>query len=95
MLIAIALILATKPFLMKAAQRRGVGLASVNVHGVIEDLGERRPWILPIVGAVVGFLVGLTSVGAGTMIIAALFFLYPRWDSRNYVGTMSFMPRCW
>jgi len=50
-------------------------------------LGDRRPWILPILGAVVGFLVGLTSVGSGTIIIAALFFLYPRWQSKDLVGT--------
>jgi uncharacterized membrane protein YfcA len=31
--------------------------------------------------------VGLTSVGAGTLIIVALLFLYPRWQSKDLVGT--------
>ncbi|HZU12700.1 MAG TPA: sulfite exporter TauE/SafE family protein [Chloroflexota bacterium] len=55
-----------------------------------EDLlawGDRVPWVLPIIGALVGFLVGLTSVGAGTLIVLALLFLYPRWESKDLVGT--------
>ncbi len=30
---------------------------------------------------------GLTSVGAGSLIIIALLFLYPRWESKDLVGT--------
>ena len=53
----------------------------------MQALGDRRPWILPIIGAIVGFLVGLTSVGSGTLIIVSLLFLYPRWESKDLVGT--------
>jgi len=38
-------------------------------------------------GAVVGFLVGLTSVGSGTLIIVSLAFLYPRLTPKELVGT--------
>jgi len=41
----------------------------------------------PIVGAVIGFLVGLTSVGSGTLIIVSLLFLYPRGETKDLVGT--------
>ncbi|MGI8827061.1 MAG: sulfite exporter TauE/SafE family protein [Chloroflexota bacterium] len=54
-----------------------------NVYG----LGDTKPWVLPILGAFVGFAVGLTSVGAGTLIIMAFLFLFPRWESKQYVGT--------
>ena len=50
-------------------------------------LGDRKPWILPLIGVFVGFMVGLTSVGSGTLIILGLFFLYPRWESKDLVGT--------
>ena len=38
-------------------------------------------------GAIVGLLVGLTSVGSGTLIIVALAFLFPRLASKELVGT--------
>lgn len=39
------------------------------------------------VGAVVGFMVGLTSVGSGSLMIAALAWLYPRMPTNHLVGT--------
>ena len=38
-------------------------------------------------GAFVGFLVGLTSVGSGTLIIVSLAFLFPRLTAKELVGT--------
>jgi uncharacterized membrane protein YfcA len=49
--------------------------------------GDRHLWMLPLLGAVTGFLVGLTSVGSGTLIIVGLLFLYPRWEAKELVGT--------
>jgi uncharacterized membrane protein YfcA len=46
-----------------------------------------RPVVTALVGAVVGFLVGLTSVGSGTLIIVSLAFLFPRLTSKELVGT--------
>jgi uncharacterized protein len=82
-LILVAVVLLVKPFLMKKATHA----SDRNWRDGIQELGDRRPWLLPMIGAVVGFLVGLTSVGSGTVIIAALFFLYPRWQSKELVGT--------
>jgi uncharacterized membrane protein YfcA len=85
-LILVALVLVAKPILTRAA-RRLAAAASGDWRGDLLSLGERRPWILTIVGAVVGFLVGLTSVGSGTLIMVSLLFLYPRWESKEWVGT--------
>ena len=46
-----------------------------------------RPVVTAMVGAVVGFLVGLTSVGSGTLIIVSIAFLFPRLTSKELVGT--------
>jgi uncharacterized membrane protein YfcA len=45
--------------------------------------------VLPTVllGAVGGLVVGMTSVGSGSMIIVAMMFLYPRLSNRALVGT--------
>jgi uncharacterized membrane protein YfcA len=86
-LLVVAAPLVAKPLLMRAAERSGLRASKTDWRGGLQMLGERRPWILPLIGAVVGFVVGLTSVGSGTMIIAALFFLYPRWESKDLVGT--------
>jgi uncharacterized membrane protein YfcA len=40
-----------------------------------------------IIGAVTGFIVGITSVGSGTLVIVALLFLYPRLRGSQMVGT--------
>lgn len=46
-----------------------------------------RPLVIVLIGAFVGFLVGLTSVGSGTLIIVSLAFLFPRLTARELVGT--------
>jgi uncharacterized protein len=84
-LILVALVLACKPFVDARIERwRGDRMA---LQDQISMLGERKPWVLPLVGAVVGFMVGLTSVGSGTLIVLGLFLLYPRWESKDIVGT--------
>jgi uncharacterized membrane protein YfcA len=85
-LILVAVLMIAKPGLERAAGRWG-GAGTFGLAQGVEMLGERAPWALPIAGAVTGFLVGLTSVGTGTLIIIALLFLYPRWRTRELVGT--------
>jgi uncharacterized protein len=45
--------------------------------------------VLPtlIIGVLGGLVVGMTSVGSGSMIIVALMFVYPRLSNRSLVGT--------
>src|SRR4051795_10706945 len=40
-----------------------------------------------VIGVLGGLVVGMTSVGSGSMIIVALMFLYPRLSNRSLVGT--------
>lgn len=50
--------------------------------------GNERPTVATVLtGAAVGALVTLTSVGAGALVAAALFLLYPRMAPAHIVGT--------
>jgi len=84
-LILVAVVLAARPIIMAKVEEWNHGRTAVQDRVIM--LGERKPWLLPIIGAFVGFMVGLTSVGSGTLIILALFFLYPRWETKDLVGT--------
>jgi uncharacterized membrane protein YfcA len=46
-----------------------------------------RGWVTSVVGAVIGFLVSLTSVGSGSLIVACLVILYPTTSMRRIVGS--------
>ncbi|MBI2169028.1 MAG: sulfite exporter TauE/SafE family protein [Actinobacteria bacterium] len=63
-----------------------VGEGETSLAAVRTDL--RNPAALTLaLGALVGFMVGLTSVGSGSLMIAALTWLYPRLHSSELVGT--------
>src|SRR5579872_917952 len=85
-LILVAALMIARPLLTKLATR-GTVQSPTDWRDDLYSFAGRYPWLLPIIGAVVGFLVGLTSVGSGTLIIVGLLFLYPRWQSRELVGT--------
>lgn len=46
-----------------------------------------RPVATTLVGVTVGFIVGITATGSGTLIIVALLFTYPRLRGSRTVGT--------
>jgi len=46
-----------------------------------------RPWATIVLGALGGIVVGLTSVGSGSLIIIALMVLYPTLTASQLVGT--------
>ena len=48
---------------------------------------EQPGWLTSVVGAVVGFLVSLTSVGSGSLILACLVVLYPHVPMKRLVGS--------
>jgi uncharacterized membrane protein YfcA len=54
--------------------------------GVDEKLKIKKAPTLAI-GASIGFIVGITSVGSGTLVIILLLFLYPRLRGSQMVGT--------
>jgi uncharacterized membrane protein YfcA len=48
---------------------------------------KRQAWLTTLVGAVVGFLVSMTSVGSGSLIVASLVVIYPATPLRRIVGS--------
>ena len=54
---------------------------------VPEDDPELRPVLTLMVGAIGGLLVGITSVGSGSLIMVALLLLYPTLSAVRLVGT--------
>ncbi len=93
-LILVAILLIVKPLIMRRFDRK-----RANTEKELALKGETlpdeeqsrwathyRPIVTILIGAFVGFLVGLTSVGSGTLIIVALAFLYPRLATRELVG---------
>ena len=46
-----------------------------------------RPWLTTVIGAIVGFLVSLTSVGGGSLIIACIGGVVPKGALRRMVGS--------
>ncbi|HEX8918233.1 MAG TPA: sulfite exporter TauE/SafE family protein [Chloroflexota bacterium] len=85
-LMVVAAVMISRPLLTALARRRR-GTSSTDWRDGLYQFGDRHKWLLPFIGAMVGFLVGLTSVGSGTLIIVGLLFLYPRWQSKELVGT--------
>ncbi|HEY6935871.1 MAG TPA: sulfite exporter TauE/SafE family protein, partial [Terriglobales bacterium] len=54
---------------------------------VAETDVRQRAWLTTLAGLVVGFLVSITSVGSGSLIIASLVVLYPGTPLRRMVGS--------
>jgi len=77
-IIAVALIASVGATLVRLWRER---------HGVDRRPFAVRPGLTLAIGAVGGLAVGLTSVGAGTLIIAMLLLAYPRMSTRELVGT--------
>jgi uncharacterized membrane protein YfcA len=93
-LLLVAILLIAKPFIMRLIDRKNLEKQkqtaqqgeTLAVEGISRWEKRYRPLLTILVGAFVGFLVGLTSVGSGTLIIVALAFLYPRLATRELVG---------
>jgi uncharacterized membrane protein YfcA len=95
-LILVALLLLVKPWLLRRIEQRGrtaqkpAALASEGSEPASPKGRWRtyaRPVVVALIGAFVGFLVGLTSVGSGTLIVVSLALLFPRLTSKELVGT--------
>jgi len=75
-LIGVALSLFFRTFLGSRLPKSGV-----------EGLARGPVWLTSVLGLVVGFLVSITSVGSGTLIVASLVFMYPTTPLRKLVGS--------
>ncbi|WP_376795211.1 sulfite exporter TauE/SafE family protein [Thermogemmatispora sp.] len=95
-LVLVAVLLLARPYLLRYAERRAqerkkAAIAAGESESQGQAAGGNPPWyrrvLLILAGAFVGFLVGLTSVGSGTLIIVTLAFLYPELGPKKLVGT--------
>lgn len=94
-LVLVAVMLVLKPFIMRYFEQKRLETQKQEaLAGEVNSTSRSKRWekwyrpvVTALVGAVVGFLVGLTSVGSGTLIIVSLAFLFPRLTSKELVGT--------
>ncbi len=82
LLVAFASLLAKMTLAARVARRRDAA----------GEIGNDTPYLVKTVptlaiGVVGGFMVGLTSVGSGSLMIILLMLLYPRLTTRSLVGT--------
>jgi uncharacterized protein len=82
-MLAIALMCVALSLFVRATRGR-----NRRVESSEPDLNQKKPWWLTsVLGAVVGFLVSLTSVGSGSVIVACLVILYPSAPMKRIVGS--------
>lgn len=83
-LLFVAIMLIMLPVLQRGMWPQGLPSA---LHPRLQALRRIRPALLVAVGAVVGVLVSLTSVGGGSLVMVALLLFFPRWKMGRRVGT--------
>ena len=82
-ILGVVLLIAAGAMLVKVVVQARRGAAPTEMM----DQRLVRPVPTLIIGAVGGFLVGMTSVGSGSLMIVMLMLLYPTLSSREMVGT--------
>jgi uncharacterized membrane protein YfcA len=80
--LGVALLVAAFAILAKAWVQRQRGFQRVDIHTISV---KRAPTIA--IGALGGLIVGMTSVGSGSLIIVLLLLLYPALSASQLVGT--------
>jgi uncharacterized protein len=83
MILGTALLVGAAAMVLRAALDRRTGQQR---KGLIGDLVV-RPLPTVAIGLVGGFIVGMTSVGSGSLMIVLLLFLYPMIGANQLVGT--------
>jgi uncharacterized membrane protein YfcA len=81
-ILGIALIVAAAAIVAKALVQRGRAASNDGVHGI-----RVRPVITIGIGVLGGLVVGMTSVGSGSLMIVLLLMLYPTLRANQLVGT--------
>ena len=56
-------------------------------HRASSTTSSRKPVPTVVIGAIGGLIVGMTSVGSGSLMIILLLFLYPMIGAKQLVGT--------
>jgi uncharacterized membrane protein YfcA len=78
-----ALLAGTAAMLLRAWLDRRTGQQRTQLIGTLRI----RPWVTVAIGAVGGLVVGMTSVGSGSLMIVLLLFAYPALSAGQLVGT--------
>lgn len=86
-LLGAVLLVAAAAMVLRAALLRRRGVVAADPTIPIERRVPVRPVPTLIVGVVGGLIVGLTSVGSGSLMIVALMLLYPNLTTAELVGT--------
>jgi uncharacterized protein len=81
--LGIALLVGAGAMVLRYALDRATGQRRL---GVVRDL-EPRPLRTVAIGVIGGLIVGLTSVGSGSLMIVLLLFVYPAIGANQLVGT--------
>jgi uncharacterized membrane protein YfcA len=85
-ILGIALIVASTSIVVKS-YLQGHAAERMRRHGDAHRAFQIRALPTFLIGAAGGLIVGMTSVGSGSLIIVALLLLYPMLSSRELVGT--------
>jgi uncharacterized membrane protein YfcA len=86
-LIVAALAMTAKAY-VRLRQRERTRAAGTHGHGDVElKVVTVRPLATALTGALAGLVVGMTSVGAGSLLIVSLMALYPTLRTGQLVGT--------
>jgi uncharacterized protein len=89
-LLGVALLLATAGLFVRAAiqmWRYRLPLGEGPARPTAPRTIAVRPLPTVVLGAVAGLMVGLTSVGAGSIVVVVLLLMYPRLKASSLVGT--------
>ncbi len=97
-LILVAVVLLLRPYILRTLEKRNheaqkqttlAAPSTASTHRPEATQWERfyRPLITALLGAIVGIIVGFTSVGSGTLIVVSIFTLYPKLTTKELVGT--------
>jgi hypothetical protein len=81
--LGVALLIGAAAMTLRFALDRRSGIART---AVVHELAP-RPLLTVLVGVVGGIIVGMTSVGSGSLMIVLLLFLYPTIGANQLVGT--------
>ena len=91
--LGVALLVASASLIIKAylsmiqrVRRRAAGLAAIPTTSATPEVVV-RPVLTVLVGIIGGLVVGMTSVGSGSLIIIALLMIYPALQASQLVGT--------
>jgi hypothetical protein len=83
LILGIALLIGAAAMALRyALDRRSGAVRGDQIHEIVA-----RPLVTVLIGIVGGVIVGMTSVGAGSLMIVLLLFVYPSISAKQLVGT--------